>query len=136
MTTLTHDPYLDTAKRSIKNRRYKELSQEKEKPKKRKSESFLTQKVNINELSNLPEGTMNLLLFIAFLLIPYIVGIVFIFVVIAHVNLNTFTKIYTNEYLLYWAIGYEIVAATIILLIIKSAINFHRLQNNQKKVLI
>ena len=130
MNTPTHDPYLDTAKRSIKNRRYKELSQEKKKPKKKNSESFLRQKVNINELLNLSEGITNLLLFIAFLLIPYIVGIVFIFVVIAHVNLNTFTKIYTNEYLLYWAIGYEIIATTIILIIIKSAINFHRFQNS------
>ena len=133
MNNPTHDPYLDTAKRSIKNRRYKELSQEKEKPKTKKSESFLTQKVNINELLNLPEGTMNLLLFIAFLLIPYIVGVIFIFVVIARASLDTFTEIHTGEYALYWAIGYEIIAATIILLIIKSAINFNRLQNNKEE---
>ena len=133
MTTLAHDPYLDTAKRSIKNKLYKELSQEKEKPKKKNSESFLTQKVNINELLNLPEETVGLLLFIAFILIPYIVGVIFIFVVIARASLDIFTKIHTNEYFFYWAIGYEIVATTIILLIIKSAINFHQLQNNKEE---
>ena len=40
MNAPTHDPYLDTAKRSIKNRRYKELSQEKEKPKTKKVKVF------------------------------------------------------------------------------------------------
>lgn len=126
-----HDPYLNTAKRTIQNKKYKGLYQEKHKHKDEhtpKSKSFFSQKVDINRLLNLSEGTMNLILFIAFLVIPYTVGIAFIFVVIAKASLDTFKDIHTNEYALYWAIGYEVIALIIILLVIKSAIRFHSLQ--------
>lgn len=134
MEPSTHDPYLATAKRSLKDKQYKELHQTKEKKshEKRTKKSFLTQKVNINDLLNLPEGTMNLLLFIAFLVVPYTVGIIFIFVVIARASLDTFKGIHTSEYALYWAIGYEVIASILILLIIKSAISFRRFQKGEE----
>ncbi len=121
----THDPYLNTVQRALKEKEYKlKHLQAKEKKTLKKSKSFLLQRFSISELINLPEGTGNLLFFVAFILIPYIVGVSFIFVTIAGINVETFKRINIEEYTIYWAIGYEIIAFMLLMLIVKSAISF------------
>jgi len=93
--------------------------------------SFLSQKLYLSDFINLPEGTLNLLLFIAFV-IPYIAGLAFIFFLIANANFDTFENININDYLIYWTIGYELLAFTLMLFVIKSAINFKKAKQIQK----
>jgi hypothetical protein len=124
----THDPYLNTIKREIKDKYYKERKQHmSEKRDERKvSKSFLSQKVYLHDFINLPEGTLNLLLFIAFVVIPYVAGLAFIFFLIANANFDTFDDININDYLIYWIIGYELLAFILIILVIFSAIKFKK----------
>ena len=123
----THDPYLNTIKREISDKYYKNRKQRIENEH-QKGKSFLSQKVHIHNFINLNEGTLNIVIFIAFVVIPYITGIAFIFLLIANANYKTFENINLNpsDYLIYWTIGYELLAMLLILLIIKSAISFKR----------
>ena len=124
METLTHDPYLNTAKRNLKDKKYKELQEKK----RNKRDEFLKKKFEITDYINLPEGVANIIFFIAFLVIPYIVGITFIFIIIAKASIETFSSMHINEYSIYWAIGYEVIASLLLFIIIKSAISFRRVE--------
>jgi hypothetical protein len=121
MKTLIQDPYLHTVKRTLQDRRYKELYQKK---KSNQIDSFMKKEVDITEYINLSKEMANTLLFISFLVVPYIVGIAFAFFIIARVDLDTFWSMNLKEYMIYWAIGYEVIATVTLLMIFKSAINF------------
>jgi len=128
MSYQTHDPYLNTVKRDINDKYYRHRKQnmDNQRNHKEKPKSFLSQKIYLSDFINLPEGTLNILMFIAFVVIPYIAGIAFIFFLIANANFDTFDDININDYLIYWTIGYEVLAAILMLLVIKSAISFKR----------
>jgi len=121
-----NDPYLNTVRRSLKDReykyrkiRYKEKEKLKEKPK-----DFFAQEINFYKYLNLSESSVNTLLLSSFIFVPYITGIAFIFFFIAKANLETFFEIDIHENFVYWSIGYEVLAFMSILAIIKSAISF------------
>jgi hypothetical protein len=128
MENKTHDPYLNTAQRSLQNRYYREqkIKQQERDSIAKSPKSFLSQNINISDYINLSENSINTIIFSAFLLIPYITGIIFIFLIIAKANIKIFQEIDIDEYFVYWSIGYEILASIMILLIIKSAINFKK----------
>ena len=124
MKTLTHDPYLNTVKRNLKDKKYKELQEKK----RNKTDNFLKKKFEITDYINLPEGVANIIFFISFLVIPYIVGITFIFIIIAKASIETFSSINIDGYPVYWSIGYEVIASLLLFIIIKSAISFRRVE--------
>ena len=131
----THDPYLNTVIREMEDKQCRIRNQNRDKQREEnQNRSFLSQKLYLSDFINLPEGTLNLLLFIAFVIIPYIAGLAFIFFLIANANFDTFENININinDYLIYWTIGYELLAFTIILFLIKSAINFKKTKQIQK----
>jgi len=119
MKTLTHDPYLNTVKRNLKDKKYKELQEKK----RNKTDNFLKKKFEITDYINLPEGVANIIFFISFLVIPYIVGITFIFIIIAKASIENI-----DGYPVYWSIGYEVIASFLLFIIIKSAISFRRVE--------
>ena len=121
MNSLTHDPYLNTVKRSLEDKRYKQKYENKH-----KIDKFLKKKINITDYINLSEGMATVILFISFLIIPYIIGIGFIFFIIAQANLDAFRGININEYSVFWAIGYEVIASILLIFIVKSAISFKK----------
>jgi len=123
MSTLTHDPYLNTAKRSLEDKKYKERY---EKKRKNRINKFLTKKVSITDYINLSEGVANTLFLISFLIVPYVVGVSFIFFIIAQANIKAFNKMNINEYSVYWSIGYEVIASILLIFIVKSAISFKK----------
>jgi len=124
MEPLIHDPYLNTVKRSLKDKRYKELHEKKIK----NTNDFLKKKIEITDYINLPEGLANIIFFISFLVIPYIVGITFIFIIIAKASIETFKHINIDGYPVYWSIGYEVIASFLLFIIIKSAISYRRVE--------
>jgi hypothetical protein len=128
MINSTYDPYLDTVKRNLRDKEYKALIKKQraiensvEVPK-----SFFSQNINLYDYINLSESMINTILLSAFILLPYITGIVFIFIVIAKADFETFTDINIDRYFVYWSVGYEILAFISITVIIKSAISFKR----------
>jgi hypothetical protein len=123
MNSTIHDPYLNTAKRSLKDKYYKEkisIAKEQEiKPK-----SFLRQNLYLSDYINLSEEMASFVGFILFALIPYLVGILFVFIVIARGSLYILQNIQIGNYFIYWSIGYELLALLLLSLIAKSAIKF------------
>ena len=71
------------------------------------------------------EGLEHIFLLIYFIFLPYLAGLIFLFVYIADRDIKVFTALNSNNsYLLTWTIGYEILAALALILIMKSAIMF------------
>ena len=72
-----------------------------------------------------PPGKEMLFLGIYFITVPYIVGILFLFTYIAEFNISVFRAVGTDSSLLLtWTVGYEIIAAIILLYIMINAVKF------------
>jgi nucleosome binding factor SPN SPT16 subunit len=62
-----------------------------------------------------------------FAMVPYVIGLMFIFIIIAQANIENYRETEMTSFLLAWTIGYEFIAVFLLLLIVKSAITFqHR----------
>ncbi|DAB41253.1 MAG TPA: hypothetical protein CFH81_02870 [Sulfurovum sp. UBA12169] len=88
---------------------------------------FLRQEVDLsNTPVFLPEGWEMPLLGIYIIFLPYIAGVLFVFFSVANMDYKTFSSLNDNLFfIMSWLVGYEIIAASILLLIAKSAILFH-----------
>jgi len=120
-----HDPYLDTVRRSLNN----------EKIKLRKSkidaeQKFLSQKVTLGDYIYLPEELEKLFLICTFIFIPYIFGLLILFI-IAFNEFQAFLKLNFDIFMLTWTVGYESMAILLLLTIIKSAFSFNKKNTNQ-----
>ena len=72
-----------------------------------------------------PEGFEKIFLFIYFISLPYITGLLFLFFYVAEGKEELFLSLNEqSSFILTWAIGYEFLAGLAILLIVKSAISF------------
>ena len=72
-----------------------------------------------------PEGFEMIFLGIYFIILPYIAGILFLFFSVAESSPDLFSSIYENSFfMLTWTIGYEILAAIILLYIVKMSLTF------------
>ena len=72
-----------------------------------------------------PEGFEKIFLLIYFITLPYIAGLFFLFIYVAEGSIELFVSMNDqSSFLLTWTIGYEIIAAIIILSIVKMAIGF------------
>ncbi len=117
---VTHDPYLNTVKRSIdeeriKNRK-KNLELEKENGEKN---DFFSKNIDLNRILDLPDGVQQFILFGLFLFVPYLVGSVFMF--ITQQDMSSFQNESINKCLLLWTIGYELIASFFIFIFIQQA---------------
>jgi len=99
----------------------------KKKRKKNRASKFTKQEVDITQTPLFfPEGYEKIFLAIYFITLPYIAGVLFQYFYIADARVEIFLPIYNNSlFILIWAIGYEIIAAIILLYIIKLAFSFH-----------
>ncbi len=121
MITDSTDPYRNAIKRTL---------EEKQSIKRRKN--FIennhngTEKAFLDQSVELPESVNNVVGLSIFALLPYIIGVIFIFLIIAQANIETYRKTDMNSFLLAWTIGYELIAAILLLAILKSAISFKK----------
>ena len=95
--------------------------------KKFKSEnSFGKQEVKLEDTPLFfPAGFEKFFLLIYFVSLPYIAGLIFLFIYVAKSNYEAFLQIVQDSsFIMTWAIGYEILATLILLYIIKMAIKF------------
>jgi len=79
-----------------------------------------------------PEGFEKIFLAIYFISLPYIAGLLFLFFYVAEGKPELFASLSNNSsFILTWCIGYEVLAAIILLSIIKSAISFSLVKRNK-----
>ncbi len=121
--TNSTDPYRNTIKRTLEDKQSQERRKDfKESNKNKTEKAFLDKNVE------LPESINNVVGLSIFALLPYIIGITFIFLIIAQANIETYRNTDMNSFLLAWTIGYELIAAISLLAILKSAISFKQKQ--------
>ena len=88
--------------------------------------SFGNQEVKLEDTPLFfPPGLEKIFLVIYFVSLPYIAGLMFLFIYVAKSKYEAFLTI-TKEaaFIMTWAIGYEILAGLLLLYIIKMAISF------------
>jgi hypothetical protein len=72
-----------------------------------------------------PPGFEKIFLFIYFISLPYIAGLLFLFIYVSKSDYEAFLLlVQESPFIMTWAIGYEILAVIVLLYIIKMAISF------------
>ena len=94
------------------------------KAKKVKHEDFGSQNVDVKDYILSPEGWEGIMFFIYFLSIPYLVGALFIFLFIAHGSFSNLFVLDMTAFFIIWAIGYEVIASLLLVVIIISYIKY------------
>lgn len=102
----------------------------------KKRESFGSQEIDINKYVLSPEGWENVVLVLYLILIPYIVGVLFLFVFIAEVAFDKFLLLDMGSVFIIWAIGYEVIAITLLFLIFISFISYLSKSKSKNKIKI
>ncbi len=93
-----------------------------------KSKSYTQQDVTLSDTPLFfPEGFEYIFLAIYFISLPYFAGLFFLFLYVANGDYKIFLSLgNTDNYILTWFIGYEVLAAIILLIIAKNTIHFSR----------
>jgi len=105
----------------------------KQKPIKNTNDKFTQKEITFDDTPLLfPAGMEKIFLIIYFTTLPYIAGLIFLFFYVGGGKPELFLSInQDSSFILTWAIGYEILAALMLLMIIKSAISFS-VENTKK----
>ena len=117
----THDPYLNTVKRSLNEEKIKIRKKNIQREENLKSKDFLSTEVRISDYIHLPENFEKFFLISLFIFIPYLLGTLILLIILKeYANLNI------DSFMIAWTIGYESIAFILLLLIIKSAFYFQQ----------
>jgi ABC-type bacteriocin/lantibiotic exporter with double-glycine peptidase domain len=121
----TYDPYRNAVRQTLQ-----EKATEKRKKifviqnqKTEKAKKFFQKKIYLTDFIDLPEGLINIVFLTFFIIIPYFIGAIFTFIVLAEVNFRIYESMH-NPFAFLWVIGYEFLATILLLIIVKSAITF------------
>ena len=79
------------------------------------TESFMSQEIDIFDYLWAPEGMEKPALAIYAIFAPYIAGLVFMYIFIAHGNVEHFLVLDWTMFFLVWAIGYEFLGSLLLL---------------------
>ena len=82
-----------------------------------KQKSFASRKVDFSKYLIVFKGYETIAYVIYFLLIPYLMGLTFLFFYVAKAAYASFTLLDLSSFLIVWAIGYEITGAIILIFI-------------------
>ena len=120
-----HDPYLVTAKRNLNEQRILKRKKRVESKRNQESkESYFSKKINLNQILNLPDGLQQIVFFIFFILIPYVVGLLFI--LITRLDMVSLQSQKISEFLFFWTIGYELLATILIVFLIQQSFIYRK----------
>ncbi len=92
----------------------------------KRNKTFGSQRVDIDDYVLSPAGLEGIMLTIYFLLIPYTMGALFLFVFIANVAFEKFLLLDLASLFIVWAIGYEVLAVLLLIVIFYSKLRFLR----------
>lgn len=124
MPNLQNDPYVIAGQNQIETKIYKTKRKQFQEEKRTLVGKFLSQEIYITDYIPLSENTLYVFLFLSILSVPYILGVIFIFVFIANFAINLMPSVTILSFIASWAIGYELIAGFILFNIFKSFINF------------
>ncbi len=96
----------------------KKNAKKKQKKQKRHKVSFGDQKVDFRDFIYVPEEWAGLAYAVYTVVIPYITGAIFLFLVIARGSYENFKLLDINAFPIVWLIGYEIVAVVMLVWIL------------------
>ena len=98
----------------------------KKKPIRNTSDKFTQQKITFDDTPLFfPAGMEKFFLLLYFILLPYTAGLLFLFFYVGEGKIELFLSLNEDSsFIMTWAIGYEIIAALMLLWIVKSAISF------------
>ena len=93
---------------------------------KKSSKKFTQKEVDLTETPLFfPEGYEKIFLTIYFVTLPYIAGLLFLLFYVAKGSFELFLSLNEKQvFILTWAIGYEIIAALVMLWMVKMSISF------------
>lgn len=103
--------------------------QNRNKMKRKQKDTFGSQEVDLRKFIIAPEGYENLMFGAYFIAVPYIAGIIFLYLFVAQGHVQNFMVLEISKFFIVWAIGYEVVAATLLLIIFYSFLNFKGKKN-------
>ncbi|HHD82369.1 MAG TPA: hypothetical protein ENK94_04170 [Campylobacterales bacterium] len=126
----THDPYLDTVRRSLNEERIiqRQKKLQTKELDKNKKKSFFAKQINLADYIYLPETLQNLFLLTLFILIPYLFGAFILFILRVQDMIKEVQTFTFDSFMLTWTIGYECLAFILLMLIVKSAFTFKQKQ--------
>lgn len=98
-------------------------------------ETFSSQEIGLaNAPLFFPAGFEKLFITVYFILLPYVTGLIFLFVYVAKRDMEKFLSLNEeSSFILTWAIGYEILAVLSIMYIVKMSISFATKKGNRHK---
>lgn len=88
--------------------------------------SFGSQKVDFKEYVFAPEGYEGFFYTAYFLMIPYMVGALFLFFSVAGADYDNFMLLDISAFFIVWMIGYEIVATLLLISIFASFLRYEK----------
>lgn len=85
-----------------------------EKIRAKKKKSFATKKVELRDFAPVPEGWEYFAYAFYAVALPYLLGAVFLFLVVARADYNNFMLMNMSAFPIVWLIGYEILAVVLL----------------------
>lgn len=89
---------------------YNQMQRQNSNKKKKPKSSFANQEIKPSEIVFVIEGLEAYFYMFYFISVPYITGVLFLFVAIAGGDFNSLISLDLTSFFIVWAIGYEIVA--------------------------
>ncbi|NOR55715.1 MAG: hypothetical protein GQ531_05855 [Sulfurovum sp.] len=106
------------------------------KPIQNKNRKFSQQHIHLSDIALLPQGYETLFLALYFVFLPYLAGLLFQFCYISAMKVDVFLSVYEQSFFMFiWAMGYELIAFTLLLIIFKMSLTFSKddLKPNMQK---
>jgi len=88
--------------------------------------SYGQKEVDFSAILPMPEGYEKLFLTLYFLTIPYVVGLIFLFIFVARGDVTNFIQLDIAMFVAVWAIGYEIVGGFSLIVIFYKMFTYNR----------
>ena len=101
------------------------LLESRKRAEKRNRTSFGSQKVELSDYLLSPKGYESVVYTFYFISIPYVLGALFLFVVIARLSFSNFMLLNFNSFFIVWAIGYEIIASILLIVIFMAFLKYN-----------
>lgn len=111
----------------------KQFSQESIEKRRLQQEDFLNQEVDYRDYVFAPEGYKGPVMVLYILILPYLVGLGFLFLFIARASYEYFLEFNLTSYFIIWAIGYEVSAVLLLVIIFFAWLNSSNNRYNREK---
>ena len=112
----------------------KQFSQESIQRHKANEEDFLNQNVDYRNFVFAPEGYEGPVFALYLLTLPYLIGLGFLFLFVARASYEYFLAFNLTSYFVIWAIGYEVSAVLLLIIIFLAWMNHYNNRYNKEKL--